>query len=214
MSVNCNRLVDFDDDTLELKSSLGRSVSIAVHAAMSDCYKAIESLEVRRAATGTEVVYLRAATGKLDSAAEALRGMRQILTKGRPSETFFAWRENLDYERLYNTAVKRGRIPAAAEQWNRLVTLISSRDHLTVTDCLIEDVENLRRDIDSVVETLLSSPSGVRLPAEQVEQVLTVQTALLQFSTFAQMVAYLNAIEPLDGTWSRREAGNELVAAR
>jgi len=205
MSVNCNRRVVFDSETMEEKSSLGQSVSITVHAALSNCYKAIETLEMSRAATGAEAVYLRAATSKLEATAQALHRMREILAKGRPSEATIAWLEALDYDRLYVAGTKRGLIPAASEQWNRLVELMRSPDHLTVTSCLIADVEDLRREIHSMIDALLS---GTPLTAERL---LTVQTALVQFSTFAQMVSYLNAVEPMDMTWCRHEAVVDLV---
>lgn len=83
MTVNCNRIVALDDKTMQEKSSLGRSVSIAIHTVLSNCYKAIETLETSHAATGAEVVYLRAATSKLETAAQALRGMREILEMGK-----------------------------------------------------------------------------------------------------------------------------------
>jgi hypothetical protein len=211
MATNCNKIVQFDNNTLEAKSSLGRSASIAVHAALSDCYKAIETLEMSRSATGAEIVYLRAATNKFETAAQALRGMREILARGRPSEAFFVWREALDYDRLYEAGRKRGLIPANIEQWNRLLELMRSLDHLIITDCLIADVGDLQRKIHSMVETLLSAPLGTPLSTEQAERILTIQTALVQFSTFAQMVAYLNAVEPMDQTWCRHADMADLV---
>jgi len=207
MSVNCNTVVAFDPNTLEAKSSLGRSASIAVHAALGDCYKAIETVELSRATTGAEVVYLRAATSKLGTAAEALRGMREILSRGRPSEAVVAWVEALDYDRLYEAGTKRRLIPTGVEQWNRLAELMRSLDHLAVTECLIGDVEYLRREIHATVDSLLSGSQGTPLTAEQAERLLTIQTALVQFSVFAQMVAYLNAVEPMDKRWCRTGNG-------
>jgi len=203
MGVNCNKIIAFDEKTMQEKSSLGRSVSIAIHTALSNCYKAIETLEMSRAATGAEVVYLRAATSKLETAAQALRGMREILERGKPSEASIAWLKALDYDRLYETGTKRGLIPAFVEEWNRLVELMRSLDHLAVTNCLIADVENLQKEIHSMVDTVLLGTSDARLNTEQSERLPILQTALVQFSTFAQMVSYLNAIEPMDTTWCR-----------
>jgi hypothetical protein len=203
MSEVCNAILALDDKALEEKSSLGWSVSIAVHAALSNCYKAIETLEINRAATGAEIVYLRAATSKLETAAEALRRMREILAEGSLSEAAIAWLKALDYDRLYVAGTKRGQIPAVIEQWNRLVELKRPLDHLAVANCLISDVEDLRREIHSLIDILLSGTPGAPLSAEQAERVPAIQTALVQFSTFAQMVSYLNAVEPMDPRWCR-----------
>jgi hypothetical protein len=198
MSVNCNsRVVQFDKNTLEAKYSLGLSASIDAHAALSDCYKGIEALETNREATGAEVVYFRAAISKFETVVQALRRMREILATGMPSDEFVAWIEALDYDRLYKAGTKRGLIPTGIEQWNRLVELMKSLDHLAVTDCLIADVEELRKKIDSMVDTLLSGEPAVPR-TEQAERLVNIQTALVQFSTFSQMVAYLNAVEPTD----------------
>lgn len=213
MSVNCNRIFMLDAEALEEKYSLGRSVSIAVHAALSNCYKAMETLGMSRAATGAEVVYFRAATDKLETAAQALRRQREILARGRPSEAALVWLNALDYDRLYVAGTERGRIPAVVEQWNRLVQLMKSPDHLTVTNCLIADVEDLRREIHSIIDTLLSGTPGAPLIAEPAELLSTIQTALVQFLTFAQMVNYVDhgIGEPLDTKWCRHVDEADLV---
>lgn len=81
--------------------------------------------------------------------------------------------------------------------------LMRSLDHLAVTNRLIADVENLQEEIHCVIETVLSGTSDACLNTEQLERLPNLQTALVQFSTFAQMVSYLNAIEPIDTTWCR-----------
>jgi len=207
MAVNCNKRVIFDPDTMEAKSSLGRSASVAAHAALSDCYKGIEILESNRAATGAEGVYFHAASRKFEAAAQALRGMREILTGGEPTAEVVAWLEALDYDRLYEAGKKRGLIPPIVEEWSRLVEAMRSQDHLAATDCLISDIEVLREKIHSLAHAL-SSSSGGPLTAEQIEHLRTIQTALVQFAAFAQMAAYLNALEPTDRTWCRPDMAN------
>jgi hypothetical protein len=194
-------MVQLDVKTLEEKSSLGRSVSIAIHDALSNCYKAIETLEMSRAATGAEAVYLRAATNKLQTAKQALGGMREILDKGKVSEAGISWLKALNYDRLYETGTKRGLIPAFVEEWDRLVKLMRSLDHLAVTNCLIADVENLQNEILSLIDILLPGTPDTHLKPEQSERLPVLQTALVKFSAFAQMVSYLNAVEPMDPTW-------------
>lgn len=202
MSQVCNTILALDEKSLEEKSSLGSSVSIALHSVLSSCYKAFETLETNRATTGAEAVYLRAATSKLETAAQALRRMREILAGGRLSEAAIAWLKALDYDRLYEAGTKRGKIPAVIEQWNRLVELNRPLDHLAVVNCLISDVEDLRREIHSAIDILPGTP-GTPLSTEQLERLPIIQSALVQFSIFAQMVGYLNAVEPMDTRWCR-----------
>jgi len=204
MSQNCNTIIDFDTHTLEKKRSLGRSASIAIHSALSTAYKAIETLETRQASTGAEVVYLRAALGKLQAAAQAVRGMREILVTGELSSTASEWLSALDYDRMFHSGVADRRIPASREQWDRLVGMTTSLNHLAVTDCLLADLSDLEGELGSSIHSLLSGTPGDALSSEQIQHLFAIQSALLQFATFAQMVAYMNAIEPLDEFWIRR----------
>jgi hypothetical protein len=221
MSVNCNTIVEdyvdvvikFDENVIKTKSSLGRSASIAIHAALSDCYKAMETLESSTSVTGGEAVYLRAAINKLETAAQALRGMREILARGRPSDAVISWLNALDYDRLYEVGRKRGVIPADIEQWSRLTQLMRSPDHLLVTDTLIADVKDLEREINDMIDSLLSGRTGAPMTAEQSERLLKVRTGLVQFSTFGQMVSYLNAVKPMDKSWCRHMETADLTSA-
>lgn len=211
MSVNCNRIAQLHQSQLEEKSALGRRASMAVHGALSHCYRAIETLEASGAATGAEGVYLTAATSKLDTAADALRGMRDILLTGKPSEAGFAWLDALDYDRLYEVGRKRNLIPAGTEQWACFVKLMKSRDHLAVTSYLITAVEGLQKEIQATFDSLARG-RGAPISEEQVERVWALQAALIEFSVFAQMVAYVNVIEPMDRTWCRPAVGPALRA--
>lgn len=211
MAVNCNTIVPLDAHMLDKKAALGRSVSVAVHAALSNCYRAIEALEVSCTRTGAEVVYLQTAITKLDAAAQALCGMREILATGKPSEENIEWLQSLDFDRLYDTGSKKGLIPPFVEQWNRLVGLVKSSDHLSVTDCLIADVEALKKKIHSVINIDLSGTPDASVRETNLENLAMLQTALVEFSSFAQMVNYLNALQPLDARWCRALEQPELV---
>lgn len=224
MAVNCNRVssnlqafdpsIPFTDDIIETKSSLGRTASIAIHAARSNCYKALETLEMSPTVNGSEVVYLRAATSKLNTAAKAIRGMRDILARGKTTDEFRAWLETLDYDRLYKVGTEKNLIPTGIEQWKRLVELMKSPNDLAATESLITDLEKLQKEIDLIVNTLISNTSDSSLTAKQVEHILIIQTTLIQFSIFAQMVAYLNAVEPMDKTWCHNIDTPELAKTR
>jgi hypothetical protein len=204
MSSICNRILALDEKLLEEKSSLGLSVSISVHAALSNFHKASEILETNRAATGAEVVYLRAAVSKLEAAAQALRKMRDILTQGSLSEAATAWLDALDYDRLYAAGRERGQIPAVIEQWNRLVNLKKPLDPVVIANCLISDVEDLQKKAQLMVNTLLSGTTSASLTVEQVERLCDIHASIINFSCFAQMVSYLNAVEPMDTRWCRQ----------
>jgi len=211
MSVNCNSILQAGAKDLEEKADLGRSASIAIHAALSNCYKAVETLETSRTATGAEVVYFRATANKLEAAAQALRGMLDILAKGSLSDASMAWLKALDYDRLYASGTKRGLIPANAEQWNRLVGMMRSLDRLAVTNRLIADVEDLEKKIHSMIDALLSDSTGGPITTEEAEHLSTIQTALVQFATFTQMVSYLNVVEPRDMAWCRQVSPPDAV---
>ncbi|MCA9863263.1 MAG: hypothetical protein KC432_09590 [Thermomicrobiales bacterium] len=201
MAQNCNKIVAFDTNTLQRKSSLGRSASVAIHAALSATYRGVEALETRQAFTGSEVVYFSAALGKLREASRALQGMRDILVTGELSDEAAHWLKAFDYERLYQTGIAERRIPASHEQWSRMVSLTTSLNHLAVTDALLSDLA----DIEALIASAASSLQvGSALTPEQVRDLLAIQSSLLQFVAFAQMVAYMNVIEPLDPRWVRR----------
>jgi len=171
---------------------------------LSNAYKAIEVVETNPALTGAEIVYLRAAGDKLDTVTQALYGMRDILARGRPTEATIAWLRALDYDALYSAGTERGLIPAVGEQWERLAKLMASLNHLSVTNSLIADVEALRQKINSSIDILRSTAPDTPLTVEKVECLSAVQTSLVELSTFAQMVSYLNAVEPMDGRWTGR----------
>jgi hypothetical protein len=131
--------------------------------------------------------------------------MLDILRTTKLTEASAAWLGVLDYDRLYEVGTKKGLIPAFGEQWRRLVELMKSLDHLAVAN--IADVEDLQRKIDSIMNTELSHSSDSRAG----ERIPVLQSALVQFSAFAQMVSYLNALEPLDPMWRQNEKASGLV---
>jgi len=186
---------------LEAKSALGRSVSADVLGALSDCYKAIEHLQTEQAAK-FEVVYLRSATAKLKTAEKALRKMRDILASVPPSEEAIAWLKELDYDRLYQDGIHRGLIPSSIDQWNRLAEINRTQNYLGVAEVLIDDANSVLTQIDSLIETLASADTATVFERDSVVQgMLCLQSALAEFAAFGQMVAYVNALEPLTDEW-------------
>jgi hypothetical protein len=205
VSILCNaQAAELDAPTIEAKSALGRSVSIAVLGALSDCYKAIENLQTEHAAK-TEVVYLRSAAAKLETGEKALHEMWDILASSSPSDEVVAWLRGLDFERLYQDGMQRGLISPSRDQWDRLVQLIQTQNYLDdIVEVLIADANSVRTRIESLIEMLTSLDTATSLKRDEVNSMLSLQAALAEFAVFGQMVAYINAIEPLTGEW--REA--------
>jgi hypothetical protein len=204
VSLLCNaQAAELDAPTVEAKSALGRAVSIAVLGALSDCYKAIENLQTEHAAK-TEVVYLRSAAAKLETGEKALHKMWDILASSSPSDEVVAWLRGLDFERLYQDGIQRGLISPSRDQWDRLVQLIQTQDYLDIVEVLIADANSVRTRIESLIEMLTSVDTAASLKRDEVNSMLSLQAALAEFAVFGQMVAYINAIEPLTGEW--REA--------
>jgi len=197
---NCNTVAALDTPELEAKSALGRSVSADVLGALSDCYKAIEHLQTEHAAK-FEVVYLRSATAKLGSAEKALHKMRDILSSVPPSEEAISWLKELDYDLLYRDGTQRGLIPSSIDQWSRLVQINRTQNYLGVAEVLIDDANNARTQIEALIESLTSADIADGSKVDSVQGMLRLQTTLAEFAVFGQMVAYVNAVEPLTEEW-------------
>lgn len=210
MAQVCNRIVSLNPNKMEEKSALGRSVSIAVLGALSDCYKAIENLQTKHMAK-FEVVYLQSAATKLETGEKALCKIRDIMASVRPSDEVITWLKELDFERLYQDGIQRGLIPSSIEQWNRLVRINHTQNYLGVVEALIADFNSVRIQIESLIKTLGSVDTTSPLKIDEVHSVLRVQTVLAEFAVFGQMVAYVNAIEPLTDEWRKAKAATAAV---
>lgn len=202
MSQVCNRIASLDPNTLEEKSALGRSVSIAMLGALSDCYKAIENLQARHMTT-FEVVYLQSAVVKLETGEKALCMIRDIMASVRPSDEAITWLKELDFDRLYQEGCQRGLIPASIEQWNRLVQINQTENYLGVIEALIADFNRVRTQIESLIKTPGSADTASPLERDEGYSVLRMQTVLAEFTVFGHMVAYVNGIEPLKDEWRK-----------
>jgi hypothetical protein len=198
----CNTIASLDQNTMEEKSALARSVSIAMLGALSDCYKAIENLQTPHAAK-SEVVYLQSAVAKLETGEKALCKIRDILASVRPSDEAITWLKELDFDRLYQDGLQRGLIPSSTEQWNRLVQINQTQNYLGVAKTLIADFNSVKTQIESLIKTLGSVDTASLLKREDAHSMLCMQTALAEFTAFGQMVAYVNAIEPLKDEWRK-----------
>lgn len=205
MTQVCNTIALLDSNTIEEKTALGRSVSIAMLGALSDCYKAIENLQTKHVAT-SEVVYLQSAVAKLETGEKALCKIRDIMASVRPSDEAITWLKELDFDRLYQNGIQRGLIPSSIEQWHRLVQINQTQNYLGVVEALITDFNSVRIQIESLIKTLSSVDTASRLKRDDAHSVLCVQTALTEFTAFGQMVAYVNAIEPLKDEWRKAKA--------
>lgn len=199
MSIFCNTVAALDETQMEAKVAVARAATTATLGAISDCFKAAEALHAKRAA-GPEGVYLHSANTKLDTAMAAFVRNREILGSVEPKAEALGWLQNLDYDKLYYEGVRNRMIPASQGQWSRLVDIISGKGYLGVVDVLICDVEDLRHAVNVLIETAVGEANEA--PTSDVPAALTILiTALSDFASFAQMVAYVNRLTPLDPAW-------------
>ncbi len=196
MAVNCNKIAALDEAQMEAKASFAKATTIALLGAVSDCYRAAEMLQAKLEAK-PEIVYLRSANAKLQTATTALLRTREILEGAPPREGAIEWLQNLDFDRLYQEGVGRGTIPANVGLWSRLVELTRSQGYLGVIDALGEDISGLQSAIKSLVEVLEAPDRAEVRDAAAVN----LHTALANLTVFAQMVAYVNAVPTRDPTW-------------
>jgi hypothetical protein len=171
-----------------------------VLGALSDCYKAIEHLQAE-STPKSEVVYLRAAATKLETGEKALRKMQDILTSVRPTDEMLAWLKELDYDRLYQYGTQRGLIPSNETQWDRLAQINRTQGYLGVAGVLIDDANGVRIQIEALIEALAPVNAATCIKRDNIQDMLRLQSTLADFAAFGQMVAYVNAIEPLTDEW-------------
>jgi len=169
-------------------------------SAVSELYKASEMLQAKRPAK-LVIAYLRYADVKLDTALFALQRTKDILGSVAPREDALRWLHDLDFDRLYREGIAQGNIPTAVEQWRRLSELNMAQGYLGVVDALILDVRTIRGNLNSIIERLEISDQSA--PEDFGLDIVRMHSALANFTTFAQMVAYLNILTPLDPAWVR-----------
>ncbi len=209
MAINCNKLVQLTDDALEAKASLARAASVALTGAVSDCYRGIEL--AHGAIGGAGRVYFASAATKLRTAIEALRQLDGILQSAPLTGDTLVWSRCLDFERLYREGVESGVIPAHEEQWSRLATAMTRGRVLSVTSTLVDDLSTIQLYLHETSDA--SGEDGSHRNRVGVPfSVLRVQSALLDTVAFAQMVAYVNNLEPLDTRWLTVVGDGELAA--
>jgi len=198
MSQNCNTIVTLPQEQYDAKAALAKSASAALLGAMSDAFRAAEVIDsgtvVERAA-----VYLTSATAKVDVASSALVRNEEILNLAPVESEALSWLRGLDFERLYADGVMSGAIQGNAGQWTELVEINSSQGYMGATRALRSKLSRLR-------DRMVSLASDVRgtLPQSNVQgNLVSLITELGNIGAFAQMVAYLNRIQPMDSRWSQ-----------
>jgi len=200
MAQICNKVENLDETQLEDKAAMAKAATAAILGAMSDCYKAAECLHANHT-VGPQRVYLHSASAKLDGAITALMRNRDILGSAEPQIEMLEWLQNLDYDRLYGEGVRGKLISASSTQWSRLVDINRTRGYLGVADQLIDGVKELRRAVDVLAESLQES-TGISTN-EAPASLSALLAAISDFAVFAQMVAYVNRLTPLDPVWTK-----------
>ena len=107
----------------------------------------------------------------------------------------------MDYDRLYQDGIQLGLIPPNIDQWNRLVQISRTQNYLGVAEVLIDDANSARTQIEALIESLTSADTADNSKVDSVQGMLRLQTTLAEFAVFGQMVAYVNAVEPLTEEW-------------
>jgi hypothetical protein len=207
MAVNCNKVTDLTDQQLEAKKSLAGTANSAVLDAMSDCYKAAQITQAS-SALGAGQVYLRAASVKFSTAGAALTRNLKILRSVEPDGAILHWLKLLDYDALYESGLAGGFFPDNPKQWTRLIEINQQGGYLRATESLIEDVAALGRAVDS----LSDDPSWHVTDRGASGGLARLLSGLADFTTFAQMVAFLNALEPLDARWIKKSLSSAITA--
>ena len=196
MSVNCNKVSGLTHQQLEAKRSLARAANSAVLEAASDCYKAAHIIQGTNA-TAAGRVYLRAASVKFGTAAAALTRNLELLRSAEPDHALLDWLRLLDYDALYDSGLATGSFPDSPKQWTRLIEINQQGGYLRATESLIEGVSALGRTSGS----LSDNPSQHVTDKASSGEFARLLTSLADFLAFAQMLAFLNAIEPLNPRW-------------
>jgi hypothetical protein len=199
MAQNCNKIARLSEAEFDAKGAAAKTATASILQAMSECYKAAEIIHSGQAIERSSV-YLRLATTRIDVADAALLRNKEILD-GAPAQTdALEWLRDLDYSRLYNAGVRESAIPANDVQWAALVEINRVEGYLGVANGLRDRLTGLKNVIHELVEVL--SDEAKSLTNANSVAVSALLSELSNLTAFAQMVAYVNRLEPMDPRWS------------
>jgi hypothetical protein len=151
-------------------------------------------------------VYLSSAATRLSNATDLLGDVGTLLRSKALSPEAATWYQQLDYSRLYRSGVAAGQVPAGNDVWSELVESTLTGGPVAVCDAY-------RARIDRVADLLagwLRKADDSDDPTTD-ETLIAIQSQMLSLTVYAQCVAYLNKVEPLDTQWLPAPA--ETVAA-
>jgi len=205
----CNKALGLTDEMMEEKTPLGRSASVDMLGATSDLYRALERLEYGPG-SDLAIPFLESASVRLERAEYALQGVRKVnMSNPSPQEyaRFVEWARGLDFDALYEHGTRLGLIPGHAQQWQRLAELHIQEGPKAVLDTLLTEIAALRSRITKLVEQLRSEEAG-EAHGDARTQVLVLDAAVVEFSTFGRMISFVNEIEPMDERWRKSPAAS------
>jgi hypothetical protein len=199
MAQNCNKIALLSEAQFDAKGAAAKTATASILQAVSECYKAAEIVHSGQAIERS-TFYLRLATTRIDVADAALLRNKEILDEAPAQPVALQWLRDLDYGRLYDSAVLEGSIPANDVQWAALVEINRVEGYLGVANGLRERLTRLKNVIYELADAL--SKETVLQANANLVGVSAVLTEVSNVTAFAQMVAYINRLEPMDPRWS------------
>lgn len=195
MSQNCNKIARLSEAQLDAKAAAAKTATAALLQGMSECYKAAEVIHIGQSIERA-AVYLRSASVRIEMADAALCRNTEILEAAPVETDALEWLRNLDYPRLYSDGVRDGSIPPNEMQWSALAEINRVEGYMGVADGLRQRLANLSHAIQVVADEVSEHTD------EATKSLIALLTELNNVGAFAQMVAYVNRITPMDPRWS------------
>lgn len=205
MSLVCNKVLALTPAQLRDKKQLAQDAGVELLGAVSDVFRALEMRHDGDSVANTGV-YLSSAATRLHNAQDLLGDVGALLRSKALGQEAATWYQRLDYARLYHSGVAAGQLPASQELWSELVESVVAGGPVAVCDAY-------QSRIDRVAELLarwLRNADNSDDPTTD-ETLIAIQSEVLSLAVYAQCVAYLNKVEPLDTQWLPATA--ETIAA-
>ncbi|MFE9454881.1 hypothetical protein [Streptomyces sp. NPDC006739] len=192
MSVNCNKAEQLSSEALRNKKRLAQNAGLELLAATSEVFQALE-LSEHGDSLESAGVYMTSAENRLRQAGKLLSEVLSLLESGTLAQEMTSWYQRLDYPRLYETAVEQGYVPPSLESWTEIAEVAATGGPQAMCRRLIGRV---LQTADLMADWL--QDRGTKLPR--------IQSAVIELTTYARLLAYFNEVEPGDKQWLQSSA--------
>jgi len=207
MSLVCNKVLALTPSQLRDKKQLAQDAGMELLGAVSDVFRALEVRHHGGSMANTGV-YLSSAATRLGNAKDLLDDVGTLLRSKSLSQDAIAWYQRLDYARLYRSGVAAGQVPAGHELWSELVESVVAGGPVAVCDAYRARID---RVADRVARWLRTAENNDDPTTDQT--LIAIQSETLSLTMYAQCVAYLNNVEPLDTRWLAAPADTVAASA-